>query len=197
MKFSIWSGMRVVAVSWELIEGQNVSVKSFWMQFKKVWIFFCRFRSGIYLFTKCFQTIEEKLQLVKNQILNNMIELLMVVLEIDLSQIHQVWDRLGHSGVRQQLNLHQIPKNQRLVTTLRNWKHICMSFTISSILVVLMEGLGTSIENLQQYWPLQTARGAWSFVEVIAWISATPQTYKFHCIRESMGQSTKRVTNSS
>ena len=82
-----------------------------------------------------------------------MIELLMVVLVIDLSQIHQVWDRLGHSGVRQQLNLHQIPKNQRFVTMLppENGKHICMSFTISSILVVLMEGLGTSIENLQQY----------------------------------------------
>ena len=71
----------------------------------------------------------------------------MGVLAIDLSQIHQVWDRLGHWGVRQQLNLHQIPKNQRLVTTLpENGKH-----TISSILVVLMEGLGTSIENLQQY----------------------------------------------
>ena len=136
--------MRVVAVSWELIEGQNVSVKSFWMQFKKVWIFFCRFRSGIYLFTKCFQTIEEKLQLVKNQILNNMIELLMVVLEIDLSQIHQVWDRLGHSGVRQQLNLHQIPKNQRFVTMLppENGKHILWhSLGFDGMIDLLMEGL--------------------------------------------------------
>ena len=64
----------------------------------------------------------------KNQILNNPIELLMVVLAIDLQQIHQVWDRLGHSGVRQQLNLHQILKNQRLVTMLppENGKHICM-----------------------------------------------------------------------
>ncbi len=35
----------------------------------------------------------------------------MVVLAIDLQQIHQVWDRLGHSGVRQQLNLHQILRN--------------------------------------------------------------------------------------